>query len=671
MLTRSCQRPGSIVNNLQKQKGLDFQGRLAVGFHNEQGSTMSPDDQERQRPEKQGVSLPGIPLKILVVAEMTGRDLATGRSNSRAERIRVDKDSFGQVLAGFGLRVTLDVPDRLSGRKDPLLVELQFPDLKGFRPEAVAQQVPATRDLLQMRQALSEVRSGRLGLSEARDKLAGLQASSSLVGRVLELLEGAQARPAGTRPAAAAPASPPVAAEGGASSGNLDNLLGMVETGATEATEPSRGFDPQRFDSLIRQLVASEGSGRGIDPKAAEAAVRALDEALGTQLDAILHHPEFRRLEAAWRSLKFLVDRTDFRQPIHLEILSTGREGLLGLYDDLVHNPESQGLSEAPLSMVLVDQPFSNTPEDQDLLRALAERGSALSVPIVASAAPGMLGLEAAGDLAKARGFRENFGGDSHAKWRSLRAYAHSRWLALVFNRFLLRPQYGAEGLKTQGFDYFESLPSDEGRPWANPGWAVATLAARSFARIGWCTDIMGQRASGMVEDLAVRRHSRPAADEVSFPLETVISDAAERDLNDNGLMTLSAALNGDRAYLRLAPSVHAPGHYVDPADKARARLQSTLPYQMFVSRVINYAMLLEGRLVPGRSAEQIQAGYDRALRDLLHSAGPVPPDAVQVRIVPNEEDASRQDLHLKIRWPGAQSLPGAGELELRWPLAG
>ena len=152
--------------------------------------------------------------------------------------------------------------------------------------------------------------------------------------------------------------------------------------------------------------------------------------------------------------------------------------------------------------------------------------------------------------------------------------------------------------------------------------------------------------------------------------METVLSDAVERDLTANGVMALTAKLNGDKAVLRFAPSVHSPGHYQDPTDKARARLQSTLPFQMFVGRVINYAMLIEGRLVPGRTAEQIAADYDRALRGLIGSAGAVPPDAVQVAVVPNEDDTSRQDLHLRVRWPGFQSLPGSGELELRWPLA-
>ena len=74
--------------------------------------------------------------------------------------------------------------------------------------------------------------------------------------------------------------------------------------------------------------------------------------------------------------------------------------------------------------------------------------------------------------------------------------------------------------------------------------------------------------------------------------------------------------------------------------------------------------------MVPGRGPEQIAAAYTQALRGLIGTAGAVPPDAVKVEVPPNEEDPSKQDLHLKVRWPGFQSLPGAGEIELRWPLA-
>jgi len=390
-------------------------------------------------------------------------------------------------------------------------------------------------------------------------------------------------------------------------------------------------------------------------------------------MDEVLHHPEFRRLEAVWRSLRLLTDRTDFRQPIKIEVIAAGRDTLLSVYDELVHLPESQGVSSEPIGLVIVDQIFDRSADDTETLRALSERGAHLSVPVLTSIGPSFLGLSRAPDLAKKPHLRDVFASPDNAKWEGLRQYGPSRWLGVVFNRLLLRAAYAPGEQSARTFGYTEHLPAgaDDLRLWGNPVWAVAALAARSFARIGWCTDIMGQRASGMIEDLPVRSYERPGAEIVSFPLETVVSDDVERDLSANGLMALSAALNSDRAFLRFAPTSHAPQHYQDPTDKARAKLQSTLPFQMFVGRLINYAMLIESIVVPGRGSDQISAAYDRALRALIGSAGAVPPDAVAVAVVPNEQDPSKQDLHLRVKWPGFQSLPGAGEVELRWPIVG
>ena len=118
---------------------------------------------------------------------------------------------------------------------------------------------------------------------------------------------------------------------------------------------------------------------------------------------------------------------------------------------------------------------------------------------------------------------------------------------------------------------------------------------------------------------------------EAGYPLQALASDGVERDLAAGGVMTLNGAPGTGRAALRLAPSVHVPTSPPDPIAKARSRLQSTLPFQLFV--------------------------------------GQLPADAVTVTVPPNEEDPSRFDLALTMRWPEFQSLPGAGEVELRWPL--
>ena len=46
-----------------------------------------------------------------------------------------------------------------------------------------------------------------------------------------------------------------------------------------------------------------------------------IDEQIGRQLDEILHNETFQEVESAWRGLKFLVDRTDFRQNVKIEVL--------------------------------------------------------------------------------------------------------------------------------------------------------------------------------------------------------------------------------------------------------------------------------------------------------------------------------------------------------------
>jgi len=64
-----------------------------------------------------------------------------------------------------------------------------------------------------------------------------------------------------------------------------------------------------------------------------------LDAKLSKQIDLIVHHPDFQKLESPWRGLKFVVDRTDFRENIKLEVLNVSKEDLITDFEDA---PESQ-----------------------------------------------------------------------------------------------------------------------------------------------------------------------------------------------------------------------------------------------------------------------------------------------------------------------------------------
>ena len=102
-----------------------------------------------------------LPLQLLFIGDYTGRP--DPRPVEDRKPINIDKDNFQQVLAEQNLSVDLSVPDQLSGEKDAFLaVNLKFRQLGDFGPEAVAEQVPELKRLLELRKALTALK-GPLG----------------------------------------------------------------------------------------------------------------------------------------------------------------------------------------------------------------------------------------------------------------------------------------------------------------------------------------------------------------------------------------------------------------------------------------------------------------------------------------------------------------------------
>jgi type VI secretion system protein ImpB len=106
-----------------------------------------------------------LPMKMLVLGEFT-----TSKDNTpiaERKRLNVDKDNFGDVMRSQNLKLDLSTPDRLA---DPatvdedsrLNVSLKLETLKDFTPDAIVQQVPELRKLLELRSALLSLK-GPLG----------------------------------------------------------------------------------------------------------------------------------------------------------------------------------------------------------------------------------------------------------------------------------------------------------------------------------------------------------------------------------------------------------------------------------------------------------------------------------------------------------------------------
>ncbi len=85
---------------------------------------------------------------------------------------------------------------------------------------------------------------------------------------------------------------------------------------------------------FVDSIVQSGHPIEKIDKAILDYHISEIDRKISLQLDEILHHPEVQKMETSWRSLKFLVDRTDFTKNVKIDILDTSKEDLAEDFED-------------------------------------------------------------------------------------------------------------------------------------------------------------------------------------------------------------------------------------------------------------------------------------------------------------------------------------------------
>ncbi|MFK1566635.1 type VI secretion system contractile sheath small subunit [Pseudomonas aeruginosa] len=115
-----------------------------------------------------------LPLKLLVVGNFKGHEEETAIEDRPI--VDVDRNNFNDVLGAMGISLKTSVPMRLGDAKpdDTLSVELDFNHIKDFGPDAVVQQVPELRRLLELRDALVAVKGPMGNVPAFRKQLQAL-----------------------------------------------------------------------------------------------------------------------------------------------------------------------------------------------------------------------------------------------------------------------------------------------------------------------------------------------------------------------------------------------------------------------------------------------------------------------------------------------------------------
>lgn len=125
------------------------------------------------KPAVDGAEEVELPLKILAIGDYTGKP--DDRQLEDRKPINIDKDNFEEVMEKHDLGVDINVPDKLSGEEGAeLSMSLKFKSMKDFTPEGVLQQVPELQRLMELRNALTALKSPLGNKPEFRKKLQAL-----------------------------------------------------------------------------------------------------------------------------------------------------------------------------------------------------------------------------------------------------------------------------------------------------------------------------------------------------------------------------------------------------------------------------------------------------------------------------------------------------------------
>ncbi len=339
--------------------------------------------------------------------------------------------------------------------------------------------------------------------------------------------------------------------------------------------------------------------------KSIESIIAELDKRLSDQVNCILHHEDFQKLEGSWRGMHHLINNTETDEMLKIKVLNISKKEVHKTLKKFkgtawdqspifkkVYEHEYGQFGGEPFGCIMGDYEFDHSPPDVEFLNGIAEVSAAAHVPFIAAPSPKLLNMDSWQELADPRDLTKIFQTPEYASWRSLRESEDSRYIGLAMPRFLSRLPYGAKTDPVEQFDFEEDVDGADHKKytWSNSAYAMAVNINQSFKLYGWCSRIRGIESGGAVEGLPT--HTFPTDDggvDMKCPTEIAISDRREAELAKNGFMPLLHKKNSDFAAFIGAQSLQKPAEYDDPDATANANLAARLPYLFATCRFAHY----------------------------------------------------------------------------------
>jgi type VI secretion system ImpC/EvpB family protein len=398
-----------------------------------------------------------------------------------------------------------------------------------------------------------------------------------------------------------------------------------------EATRAPTAESAQRLDYFLAESSPAAAfrlwlrwTGRTIAPGERDRIARLLnrdvaqlDALINDQLNAILHHPRFQKLEAAWRGLRYLVEQKGEAENVKIRVLGVRWDELARDLERAIEFDQSQLFRKVyedefgrpggePFSVLLGDYEIRYRPsrdhptDDVSVLTAVSQVAAAAFAPFVAGLHPALLELDNFVALQQPLNIAKTFDGLEYLKWRAFRDSEDARFVALTLPHVLMRLPYQDDGSRRDRFRFREDTGGrDAGKYlWGNAAYALGAVLIRTFKESGWLADIRGaQRGAeggGLVPGLPVASAVTDKPGVVpTGSTDVAITDRLEPELSELGFIPLCRCQDTELSAFYGTPTVQKPKKYDDPAATANARISAMLQYMLCTSRFAHYLKVI------------------------------------------------------------------------------
>lgn len=486
-----------------------------------------------------GVVTKQLPFVIGVLADLSGKRrtplLRLGDPSRRF--VGIDRNNFNDVMKGVRPHLILSIECGDADCKADSPLEIEFERLEDFTPAGIAGRVPLLREYLEVRaqlQTLHAVLNGKLQASlqsilESPDVLAIMRkGAQNPEVQVVELLGR-------------------IMSEGG---------LGKDEWERAQIAQSIRTF----FSGLLDHEMVETGEIKSI----IEGMLTRINSKLSLWLNAILHHPEFQKLEAAWRGVHYLVMRAEIGNHVKVRVLNITSDELhkdmekavdwdQSSFFKKVYEEEYGTFGGEPYGVILADYYFGRDPQDIYRLGMVSSVVASAFTPFIAAADPSMFGWLSLDEINHHEGgLSRIFQGNLYSGWKAFRESVDSRYVYLALPQILLRAPYKTVAENSESVEFEEVIGGSEHYLWGNPAFMVGVSLLEAF-EFGW------NGAQGKKFEHAVGFFSSEMVDEkCGYPYRVSmveINEVRDRELHSLGFVTCRSEPGTNKLIFESMPS--------------------------------------------------------------------------------------------------------------------